>query len=142
MEKDTFDKAQKIIDETGNYSISHLQRKLEIGYNRASKIMQDIREDLFSNEITLHKKMKYFLNFFTKEELLQCLKGISFLNENELRFSLNDEYFKIYISDNKLNIVHITFIEQESEMDGIKMISEEEVETNISKDEFLKILKG
>ena len=55
---------------------------------------------------------------------------------------MNDKFFKIYISDSKLNIIHITFIKQESNIGGVKMIDEKEVETNISKSEFLKILKG
>ena len=86
MEQDIFDKAQQIIDETGNYSISYLQRKLAIGYNRASKIMENIKIELFFNEDLLFERLELFLVFFTKEELLLCLKNMSYMNQNELRF--------------------------------------------------------
>jgi len=140
MQQDILDKAQKIIDETGNYSISHMQRKLGIGYNTASAIIQDIKQKLLSNETKLYEKMRYFLHFFTKEELLPCLKDIYFMTENELKFSLNGDFFNISIFDDKLSISHITFVEQEIEIDGFKMMNDKEVKTNISKDTFLKIL--
>ena len=37
-----YKKAKKIVEKTNNYSISHLQRKLQVGYNRASDLMKEI----------------------------------------------------------------------------------------------------
>jgi hypothetical protein len=117
------EEAQKLVDETGNYSVSHLQRNLEIGYNTASKTMKEIKANLFHNENKLDKKLQPFLDFFTKEELLNFLQGVSFLNNSKLAFFLVDEYFKIYIDTDILTIKKITFME-------------EELETQISKDDF------
>ena len=34
-----YKKAKEIVEKTNNYSISHLQRKLGVGYNRASSLI-------------------------------------------------------------------------------------------------------
>ena len=45
MQRDeVYKEAKKIVDKTNNYSVSHLQRKMQIGYNRASKLMDEIKK--------------------------------------------------------------------------------------------------
>lgn len=39
-----FEQAAKIVTTTGKTSISYLQRKLRIGYNRAARIMEELQE--------------------------------------------------------------------------------------------------
>lgn len=43
IEKQLFKDAKKIVNQYNNYSPSFLQRKLEIGYNRAVSIIEIIR---------------------------------------------------------------------------------------------------
>jgi len=45
-EKDLLNRAFVIVKTTDNYSISHLQRKLEVGYNRAGNLMKIIKRSL------------------------------------------------------------------------------------------------
>lgn len=39
-----YKKAKKIVKITNNYSISYLQRKLGVGYNRAFSLMKKIKQ--------------------------------------------------------------------------------------------------
>jgi len=143
MQRDElYNKAKKIVDETNKYSISYLQRKLQIGYNRASKIMQEIKKEFLLNEDKFLEKTKCFLEFFTKDELLQLLQNPLFISENELKFYIENENFKICIVDNQLVIMHLTYTKNKTLLDEVIFVSEDEVETKISKSEFLKILKG
>jgi len=42
--KDLYKKAKKLAEEKDNYSISYLQRKLEIGYNTARNLINKIQK--------------------------------------------------------------------------------------------------
>ena len=43
IDKQLLKQAKQIVSKTNNYSISHLQRNLQIGYDRATVIMQIIQ---------------------------------------------------------------------------------------------------
>ncbi len=44
QDDDLYLKARMIVFSTGNFSISHLQRKLQINYNNARTLMEEIED--------------------------------------------------------------------------------------------------
>ena len=50
--------AREIVSLNNNYSISFLQRKLEVGYNRASILMDVLLEEKYSPYIKTKKQTK------------------------------------------------------------------------------------
>lgn len=50
IEDELFDQAREIVVSSGNPSISHLQRRLRIGYNRASRLIDTLKEQGIIND--------------------------------------------------------------------------------------------
>jgi len=57
IDKQLLKEAKQLISKTNNYSIAHLQRKLQIGYNCAAVIMEIIKKG-HKQQVRLYSKKK------------------------------------------------------------------------------------
>ena len=57
IDKQLLKEAKQLVSKTNNYSIAHLQRKLQIGYNRAAVIIEIINKEQ-QQQIRLYSKKK------------------------------------------------------------------------------------
>ena len=57
IDKKLLKKARQILEKHNNYSISFLQRNLEVGYNRAAVLMEIIKKEQ-KRRIRLYSKKK------------------------------------------------------------------------------------
>ena len=57
IDKQLLEEAKQLVSKTNNYSIAHLQRKLQIGYNRAAVIIEIINKEQ-QQQIRLYSKKK------------------------------------------------------------------------------------
>ncbi len=57
MDEQLLKEAKHLVSKTNNYSIAHLQRKLQIGYSRAAVIIEIINKEQ-QQQIRLYSKKK------------------------------------------------------------------------------------
>ncbi len=61
IDKQLIQQAKQIVSSHDNYSISFLQRKLEIGYNRAAILIKIIKQ-------TMGKEKKLYMRLWSKKK--------------------------------------------------------------------------
>jgi len=84
--------ARKIVKESNNYSISFLQRSLEVGYNRAAKLMESIKqEEKYNNSLLALACGDSYGSHYEYEGLCGCKFKLSSLPDKPRFQNITDD---------------------------------------------------